>query len=209
MHLLCEAFAEWALEHSHKLVSTWFCACFCRSDEITSRLETAKAELQRAKDSAAEKEGALLTLQSKVEDLGKKVNPSSKELADAQAEVRAKRKEVEEAKQRVAEASRRFADLQKQSEMEHRRADASLHEAEQKEKGEVQPFSAPLVTFGWQYGGWPFSQKQARQLSAFLLPSCGVSLCLQLSDVCMTSKSSGSRSWFDHAAVAETLLRVS
>lgn len=129
------------------MVLTWLGACFCRSDEIASRLETAKAELQRAKDSAGEKEGALLLLQSKVEELGKKVNPSSKELADAQAEVRAKRKEVEEAKQRVAEASRRFADLQKQAEMEHRRADASLHEAEQKEKGKLLPFNALLCAF--------------------------------------------------------------
>lgn len=93
------------------------------------------AELQRAKDAAAEKEGALLLLQAKVEELGKKVNPSTKELAEAQADVRAKRKEVEEAKLRVAEASRRFADLQKQAEMEHRKADAALREAEQKEAG--------------------------------------------------------------------------
>ena len=107
----------------------------CRSDEISSRLATAMAELQRAKDAAAEKEGALLLLQDKVEELGKKVNPSTKELAEAQADVRAKRKEVEEAKLRVAEASRRFADLQKQAEMEHRKADAALREAEQKEAG--------------------------------------------------------------------------
>lgn len=93
------------------------------------------AELQRAKDAAAEKEAALLLLQGKVEELGKKVNPSTKELAEAQADVRAKRKEVEEAKLRVAEASRRFADLQKQAEMEHRKADAALREAEQKEAG--------------------------------------------------------------------------
>lgn len=93
------------------------------------------AELQRAKDAAAEKEGALLLLQAKVEDLSKKLNPSIKELADAQADVRAKRKEVEEAKLRVAEASRRFADLQKQAEAEQRKADAALREAEQKEAG--------------------------------------------------------------------------
>lgn len=108
---------------------------YCRSDEISSRLATAMAELQRAKDAAAEKEGALLLLQAKVEELGKKVNPSNKELAEAQADVRAKRKEVEDAKLRVAEASRRFADLQKQAEMEHRKADAALREAEQKEAG--------------------------------------------------------------------------
>ncbi len=34
----------------------------CRSDEIASRLDTAMAELQRAKDLAAEKEGTLLRL---------------------------------------------------------------------------------------------------------------------------------------------------
>ena len=111
--------------------------CVLRSDEIASRLDTALAELQRAKDSAAEKEGALLTLQAKADDLGSQVSPSSKELAEAQAAVRAKRAEVEEAKVRVAEASRRFADLQKEAEMEHRKADASLAEAERKEAGVV------------------------------------------------------------------------
>lgn len=58
-----------------------------------------------------------------------------KDLQEAQAAVRAKRAEVEAAKVRVAEATRRFADLQKEAEMEHRRADAALQEAERKEAG--------------------------------------------------------------------------
>lgn len=104
-------------------------------------------ELQRAKDAAAEKEGTLLLLRAKVEELGKKVAPSTRELAQAQADVRAKRKEVEEAKIRVAEASRRFADLQKQAEMEHRKADAALKEAEQKEAGKPLPINTDLLPF--------------------------------------------------------------
>ncbi len=35
----------------------------------------------------------------------------------------------------MAEAARRFADLQKEAEMEHRKADAALQEAERKEAG--------------------------------------------------------------------------
>ena len=116
---------------------------YCRSDEISSRLAAAMSELQRAKNAAAEKEATLLSLKAKVEELGKKVNPNTKELAEAQADVRAKRKEVEEAKLRVAEASRRFADLQKQAEMEHRKADAALREAEQKEAGNFYPWPFP------------------------------------------------------------------
>ncbi len=107
----------------------------CRADEIASRLDTAMVELQRAKDLASEKEGALLTLQARADDLANQVTPSSKDLAEAQAAVRAKKAEVEEAKARVAEASRRFADLQKEAEMEHRKADAALQEAERKEAG--------------------------------------------------------------------------
>lgn len=107
----------------------------CRSDEIASRLDTAMVELQRAKDLASEKEGTLLTLQARADDLANQVTPSSKDLAEAQAAVRAKKAEVEEAKARVAEAARRFADLQKEAEMEHRKADAALQEAERKEAG--------------------------------------------------------------------------
>ncbi len=106
-----------------------------RSDEIASRLDTAMVELQRAHDLAAEKEGTLLTLQAKADDLHNQINPSSKDLAEAQAAVRAKKAEVEQAKVHVAEASRRFADLQKEAEMEHRKADAALQEAERKEAG--------------------------------------------------------------------------
>ena len=127
-------------------ISWQSCAGLCRSDEIASRLDTAQSELQRARDAAGEKEGALLLLQSKVDDLGKKVNPSQKELADVQAEVRAKRAEVEEAKQRVADASRRFADLQKDVELEHRKAEASLREAERKEQGKRNAESHEMQT---------------------------------------------------------------
>lgn len=74
-------------------------------------------------------------MQDKVEEITKKVQPTAKELADAQAAVRAKKAEVEEAKARVAEASRRFADLQKEADMEHRKAEAALSEAAQKDKG--------------------------------------------------------------------------
>ena len=109
--------------------------CFCSADEIAARLATAQAELQRAQDAVAEKEGSLLLLQDKAEVISRKVQPTAKELADAQAAVKAKKAEVEAAKARVAEASRRFADLQKEADMEHRRAEAALSEAAQKETG--------------------------------------------------------------------------
>ena len=75
-----------------------------------------------------------MLLQDKAETINRKVQPTAKELADAQAAVKAKKAEVEAAKARVAEASRRFADLQKEADMEHRRAEAALSEAAQKEK---------------------------------------------------------------------------
>lgn len=76
-----------------------------------------------------------MLLQDKAEVINRKVQPTAKELADAQAAVKAKKAEVEAAKARVAEASRRFADLQKEADMEHRKAEAALSEAAQKETG--------------------------------------------------------------------------
>lgn len=108
----------------------------CRADEIAARLATAQAELERAQQAVAEKEGSLLLLQDKADEISSKVQPTAKELAEAQADVKAKKAEVEAAKVRVAEASRRYADLQKEADMEHRRAEAALSAAAQKETGQ-------------------------------------------------------------------------
>ena len=118
------------------VTATYTAVWVCRADEITARLATAQVELERAQQAVAEKEGSLLLLQDKADEISRKVQPTAKELAEAQADVKAKKAEVEAAKVRVAEASRRYADLQKEADMEHRRAEAALSEAAQKETGQ-------------------------------------------------------------------------
>lgn len=134
-----------------------------RADEIASRLDTAMVELQRAKDLAAEKEGTLLTLQARADDLANQVTPSSKDLAEAQAAVRAKKAEVEEAKARVAEAARRFADLQKEAEMEHRKADAALQEAERKEAAWRKAQEAAEAARKIEHEKWALAQRLGKE----------------------------------------------